>query len=128
MYLGTSLPDIDEGHCRALTRSFYSYNYDYARSMTTVCFSSTGNRDLATYGTTSHNVDGRRFLKDCCGMFMLDAGHRWRSVKMLLDEDGLDFASEPLCMRYTLRVDNNLVSPAQTIRPSKIANLSIEIV
>lgn len=47
---------------------------------------------------------------------------------MLKCKDGKEWASEPLHMRYVLRVCGMPISLAQAIKPSKFSNICIEIV
>lgn len=47
---------------------------------------------------------------------------------MLRDEDRLGWAAEPLHMSYVLRAESKPISPAQAIKVSEIANISIAIV
>lgn len=71
-----------------------------------------------------HNLNGRKWLEDSYCIVMLYGCHRPRSVEILRDGEGVEWASEPLCICYVFYIDGKHISPAQTIEHSKIANIS----
>lgn len=48
-------------------------------------------------------------------MVTLDVLHRYRTVKILEDEDDIERAADSLRMRYMFRVDGKPISPAQEV-------------
>lgn len=92
------LRKIDEANWLALTRPFRNYNYNYARGMMKVHFSSTFNPKGATYGIVAHIVDVMKVLSDNYCFVMLDGQHWHRSVENVQNEDRVEWASAPLRM------------------------------
>lgn len=72
-----SLREFDETHCRELTESFRSHNYDSVLCMITVYFCSIVNHEGATQATSVHNFDDINLLNDFYWRVMLN-GHNLR--------------------------------------------------
>lgn len=47
---------------------------------------------------------------------------------MVKDNDGLDWAAEPVRVRYTFRIGGQPISPVPAIKRSKIANIPTDTV
>lgn len=70
-----------------------------------------------------HTVDGIKLLRDGYCMLMKDDSHWRRSVRMLQNEEGVEWVLTSGCMSIAFRVDSKTVLSAQTIKLSKIANI-----
>lgn len=75
-----------------------------------------------------HTVDDMKVLKDCYCIVLRDDRHWRRSVKMLRNKDGMEWASALFHLHYVFRFNSKAISSAQAIQLSKIANLSTAIV
>lgn len=61
-------------------------------------------------------------------MITVGSCHRCRPVEMLQKIDEREQALAALCMRYALDFDSKVISLGQTVKLSKIANISTAIV
>lgn len=60
-------------------------------------------------------------------MVIFNGWLRRRSVEILSDKEGVGWAPDSLLLLYAFCVDDEAISPAQAIKLSKIANISIAI-
>lgn len=120
----STLRDIGEAHYTVLVESFHNYNYDFVRSMMMVYLSSTVNLDGSTDATAVQSFDGRRLPKIRYCMFILDGRYRCCSVELLRDNNGMQYATEPMRMRCALRADRKATLQALEIKLNLIANIS----
>lgn len=107
---------------------FRNYGHAYVRGIMTVYFSSTVNPEDAIYATTLYTVDSIKALNDSYQVLMLKGRHRHRFVKIIQNDDGLEYASIPLHMRYVFCVDDRAISRAQSIKVRKITIVFTAIV
>lgn len=120
--------NIDEAHSSALVESFHNFNYNYARGVMTVYCSSKASPDGATYTSAVQSVDGRKSLKDSYCIIMVGGRHLFRSFEMLQDENVKECAPKLMRMRYAFGIVDKPILRAQTIKQSKIANITTMIV
>lgn len=106
-----------------LAESFCDYNYDYARYMAIVSFSSTISPKGATYATAARNADSIKLLKDVFCMTIFAEHHRRHFFKMRRDEHDVEWAAGSLRTCYALRVDGKPIFPAHTITLARIVNI-----
>lgn len=93
----------------------------------TVYFPEAENMADARYATEVHHVDDKKVFEDDCRIIMLYGRHRKFSIVLIRDEDQLEWAAEPLSMRYTFRIDGNSINRAASIKLKKIADISTAI-
>lgn len=91
-------------------------------------FFKTINPDGKTNATVVHSVEDRKLQKDGYCMFMLNGRHWRRSMEILRVEDSAECTFYLLRTRYVFCADGKSISPAQEIRLSKMANISMAIV
>lgn len=89
--VNNTLHDIDEAHYGTLDRSPRKHNYDYARSTIIMYFLSTFNPERATCATAMQTVGDTKMLKDGYCIVILDCRHRHFSVRMLPNEDYVEW-------------------------------------
>lgn len=99
------LRHIDEANWHTLARLFCRYRYDYACGVIKVYFLFTIDPEGATYATAMHFFGSMNVLIDGYRIVMLDGRHRRRSVKILCNGDGIEWALAPLCLRNAFHVD-----------------------
>lgn len=95
--------------------------------MTVYCLF-TVNVEGVTCATAVRTVDHMKFLKDKYCVVMVDGGHLRCYSEMVKGIDGVEWATEPLFMRYTFQVYGKPMSLAQAIKLSNIGNISTAIV
>lgn len=115
--MDSSIPlhDIDEAHSHARVETFRNYNYVYARSILTVCFSTTVNSEATTYTSAVHIVGLMKLLRDGYCIEMLTGGHGRGFIEMLQDKGGAEWDAELLRIHYLFWVSKKSNSPAQAI-------------
>lgn len=86
-----ALREIDRPHCRPLARSLLISHHGYARQRMTLYISFTVNSKGAICAMAVHYVGGMKLLKEGYGRVILNGHNRYRSVKMLNDEDGAEW-------------------------------------
>lgn len=90
----------------------------------TVYPSYTVNPKDGTYAAAVHNIDGMKFMKDSYCMDMPDERHQRGCVKMIRDEEGVEWVPDQQRIHYTFQVDGESVSLGQAKKLSKIENKS----
>lgn len=106
---------INEVHYRAVAVSFCNQNYNYAHSLIIVYVSSSYNPEGATYSTAEHNIEIMKWLENGYCMVNL-VGCNWScSIKMIWDEDAVEWATKPLRMLYEFGVEGKAISSAMKI-------------
>lgn len=82
------------------------------RNLMTMYVSSTTKPKSATYVRDVHIVSGRKLLKACYCMALLEGYHQCHSAEVTRDQNSVKWAAEPLRMHYTFLVYGKPISTA----------------